>query len=514
MQIWQLLEGIPGADLSGAPATSIRGLAYDSRAIEPGYLFAALRGQKSDGNEFVEQAIEKGAVAILSHREAGRFAGKVAWVRVDDERRGLALAARNYYGRPDGRMTMIGVTGTNGKTTVCFLLESILKEAGRKPCLLGTVLYRYNRDESKAGRTTPESLDLYRLLDRYATAGAASCAMEVSSHSLVLERVAGIAFQAAVFTNLTQDHLDFHGTMERYFDAKATLFRGLDERAVAVLNCDDRHTGRLRGMTRARVVTFGESAGADVRVENIRATLGGTEVRLTVAGGLEPPGGTAEPLELRAPLVGRPNALNMGAAAAAALALGVPRRAIVAALAGVPGVPGRFERIDEGQPFTVLVDYAHTDDALRALLAAVRDLRPRRVITVFGCGGDRDRGKRPLMGFAAAAGSDVVVVTSDNPRGEDPMAIIQEILPGVRRALTGSETGEVGPERCQVIPDRKEAIRRAVSLAADGECVVIAGKGHEPYQILGDRTIPFDDREVTRDLLKAARRSARGHAAG
>ncbi len=512
MQIWQLLEGIPGADLSGGPATSIRGLAYDSRSIEPGYLFAALRGQRSDGNEFVEQAIDKGAVAVLSHREAGRFAGKVAWVRVDDERRGLALAARNYYGRPDGRMTMIGVTGTNGKTTVCFLLESILKEAGRKPCLLGTVLYRYNRDETRAGRTTPESLDLYRLLDRYATAGAASCAMEVSSHSLVLERVAGIAFQAAVFTNLTQDHLDFHGTMERYFDAKATLFRGLDERAVAVLNRDDPRTEALRGMTRARVVTFGEDERSDVRVEGIRATLAGTEVRLMIAGELRP--STAVPLEVRAPLVGRPNALNMGAAAATALALGVPRQAIAAALAEVRGVPGRFERIDEGQPFTVLVDYAHTDDALRVLLAAVRELRPRRVVTVFGCGGDRDRGKRPLMGFAAAAGSDVVVVTSDNPRGEDPMAIIEQILPGVRRALTGSDTGQVGPERCLVIPDRKEAIRRALSLAAEGTCVVIAGKGHEPYQILGDRTIPFDDREVTRDLLRAARRSVRGHAAG
>src|SRR5207247_2347137 len=309
--------------------------------------------------------------------------------------RPLALAARNYYGRSDGRLAMIGVTGTNGKTTVCFLLESILKEAGLKPCLLGTVMYRYNRDETRAGRTTPESLDLYRLLDRYATAGAASCAMEVASHSLALDRVAGIAFQAAVFTNLTQNHLDVDQTMERYFEAKAMLFRGLDEQAVAVLNSDDPHSGQLPGMTRTRVVTFGESDHADVRLENIRATLAGTEVRLSIAGGPEAPGRPAEPLDVRCPLLGRPNAFNMGAAAAAALALGVPRQAVAAGLGGVRGVPGRFERIDGGQPFTVLVDYAHTDDALRALLLAVHDLRPARVITVFGCGGDRDRGKRP-----------------------------------------------------------------------------------------------------------------------
>jgi UDP-N-acetylmuramoyl-L-alanyl-D-glutamate--2,6-diaminopimelate ligase len=512
VQLWQLLEGIPDVRLNGSPSTAVRGLAYDSRAVEPGYLFAALRGQKSDGNDFVGPAIEKGAVAVLSHRDPGRHAGTIAWVQVDDERRGLALAARNYYGRPDEQMTMIGVTGTNGKTTVCFLLESILREAVLKPCLLGTVLYRYNRDETKAGRTTPESLDLYRLLDRYATAGAGSCAMEVSSHSLVLDRVAGINFAAAVFTNLTQDHLDFHGTMERYFEAKSLLFRGLGEKAVAVLNADDRHAQRLRGITRARTVSFGQGEGADVLLEQIRAEISGTEIELSIAAGVAGPG--ARRLLVRSPLLGRPNALNMAAAAATALALGVAPDAVARGLASVRGVPGRFERIDEGQPFTVLVDYAHTDDALRSLLMAVRDLRPRRVIAVFGCGGDRDRSKRPLMGFAAVTGSDIVVVTSDNPRSEDPMAIIQDILPGTRRSFTGDPCGQTSQERCLVIPERKEAIRRALSLAAEGDCVVIAGKGHETYQILGDRTIPFDDREVAREFLRAAPRSSRGHAAG
>ncbi|HEV8703243.1 MAG TPA: UDP-N-acetylmuramoyl-L-alanyl-D-glutamate--2,6-diaminopimelate ligase [Candidatus Polarisedimenticolia bacterium] len=507
MQLWQLLEGLADAKLAGSPSTPIRGLAYDSRSVEPGYLFAALRGQKSDGNEFVDSAMEKGAVAVLSHREPGRPTGEVAWVQVDNERRGLALMARNYYGRPDEQMTLVGVTGTNGKTTVSFLLESILAEAGLKPCILGTVLYRYNRDETKAGRTTPESLDLYRLLDRYATAGARSCAMEVSSHSLVLDRVAGLRFAAAVFTNLTQDHLDFHGTMERYFEAKAALFRGLDPKAVAILNADDPHAGRLRGLTRGRVLTFGQREGADVRLEEIRASASGTEIALAVAPGLPGPGR----LRVHAPLLGRPNAFNLAAAAATALALDVPPEAVEQGLLSVRGVPGRFERVDEGQRFTVLVDYAHTDDALRTLLLAVRDLRPRRVIAVFGCGGDRDRGKRPLMGFAAAAGSDVVVVTSDNPRSEDPMAIIQDILPGVRRALGGDAAGQ---ERCLVIPDRKEAIRRALSLAGEGDCVVVAGKGHETYQILGDRTIPFDDREVAREALRSpAGGSARGQAA-
>jgi len=510
VQLWQLLEGLTDARLDGSPSTSIRGLAYDSRSVEPGYLFAALRGQKSDGNDFVEAAIAKGAVAVLSHRGRGRRQGEVAWVQVDNERCGLAGMARNYYGRPDEQMTMIGVTGTNGKTTVAFLLESILAAAGRQPCVLGTVLYRYNRDETKAGRTTPESLDLYRLLDRYATAGARSCAMEVSSHSLVLDRIAGLRFAAAVFTNLTQDHLDFHGTMERYFEAKATLFRGLDDQAVAVLNADDGHAARLRGLTRARVVTFGESQGSDVRLEEVRASISGTEIALALAPALS---GNAR-LRVRSPLLGRPNAFNMAAAAATALALGVSPDEVERGLVSIRGVPGRFERIDEGQPFTVLVDYAHTDDALRNLLMAVRDLSPRQVIAVFGCGGDRDRGKRPLMGYAAAAGSDFVVVTSDNPRSEDPMAIIQDILPGTRRAFEADPRGRSVEERCLVIPDRKEAIRRALSLAGDGDCVVIAGKGHETYQILGDRTIPFDDREVARESLRAsAGGSARGQAA-
>jgi len=511
VQLRELLRDLPDARLTGDPETSIRGLAYDSRAVEQGYLFAALRGGARDGLDFVDQAIERGAAAVLASRPAAT--GCVAWVQADDDRRALALMARSYYGRPDERLTTIGVTGTNGKTTVCYLLEAVLREAGLKPCLLGTIVYRCGRDEVRADRTTPESLDLYRHLDRFATAGARSCAMEVSSHALSLRRVAGIAFRAGVFTNLTQDHFDFHGTMERYRDAKATLFRSLPPTAVAVLNADDEAAAAMRAVTRARVVTFGESAGADLRIAAHRPTASGSEVTLEIGPGVAPDSSGARTLTIASPLLGALNARNLAAAAAAALAIGLPVETVARGLGLVRGVPGRFERVDDGGEFLVLVDYAHTDDALSQLLRAVRSLKPRRIITVFGCGGDRDREKRPRMGFAAASASDVVVVTSDNPRSEDPLAIIDGILPGVRRALAaGGEPGALPEERCRVVPDRREAIRRAIEMAGEGDCVVIAGKGHEPYQILADRTVPFDDRQVARDALAGLRRGRRGKA--
>ena len=515
MLLRNLLTDVPGHRVTGDPETGVRGLAYDSRSVEPGFLFAAVRGLQRDGNEFVEPAIRAGAAAVLSAHAAPTDPGPVAWVQVDDDRRALALVARNYYGRPDERMIMLGVTGTNGKTTVCFLLEAVLREVDLRPGLLGTVVYRDTREELRAERTTPESLDLYRVLDRFATGGARACVMEVSSHSLVLQRVAGINFKLGLFTNLTQDHLDFHGTMETYLEAKALLFRGLAPDAIAVLNADDPQAEGLRSLTPARVVTFGEARHADVRLEDVHPRIDGTEVRLAVAAGIDPGRRTKHRLVVRSPLLGRPNARNLAAAAAAGLALGFDDKAIVRGLESVAGVPGRFERVLPSAPipFTVLVDYAHTDDALKNLLSAVRELRPRRVLTVFGCGGDRDRDKRPKMGFAAASGSDIVVVTSDNPRSEPPEAIIEAILPGVRRALTGDPQGKPDAQRCLVIPDRREAIRRVLELAHDGDCVVIAGKGHETYQILADRTIPFDDREVVREVLRLRGGGMAGRAA-
>jgi UDP-N-acetylmuramoyl-L-alanyl-D-glutamate--2,6-diaminopimelate ligase len=515
VQLRSLLADAPNAELTGDPQTGIRGLAYDSRRIEPGFLFAAIRGTERDGNEFVDQAVERGAVAVLSARPPGPAARRgIAWVRVEDDRIGLATLARNYYGRPDERMRMVGVTGTNGKSTVAVLLEAILREAGLSPCLLGTLSYRYGRDESRAERTTPESLDLYRHLDRFATAGARSGVLEVSSHALVMHRVEGISFAAGVFTNLTQDHLDFHGTMEGYLEAKAILFRDLAPSSMAILNADDAAAETLRAATRARVVTFGESPSADVRLDPVRLSRDGIVARLAIAAGVAGPGTAATQLEIRSPLLGRPNARNLTAAAATALALGVPGPTVARGVAAVAGVPGRLERVDAECPFMVLVDYAHTDDALKHVVRAARDLGPGRVITVFGCGGDRDRAKRPKMGSAAASGSDVVVVTSDNPRREDPMAIIEEILPGVRQALTGDPDRQPDPDRCLVVPDRRAAIGRAVALARAGDCVLIAGKGHENYQDLGDRTIPFDDRQVARECLRSRAAESRGQAAG
>jgi UDP-N-acetylmuramyl-tripeptide synthetase len=330
--------------------------------------------------------------------------------------------------------------------------------------------------------------------------------MEVSSHALALRRVAGIRFRAALFTNLTQDHLDFHGTMDAYFEAKALLFRDLPADGIAVLNADDPRSEALRARTRARAFTFGTTARADVRIAAVATGRDGSRVDLATAPGVCAP--QAVRLTLRSPLIGRPNAWNLAAAAATGLALGVPVPAIVRGLEAVRGIAGRFERLDLGLPCDVLIDYAHTDDALANLLKAVRDLRPRRILTVFGCGGDRDRSKRPLMGAAAAAHSDLVIVTSDNPRGEEPLRILDDILPGVRRALGVAEGAPLDPRRCLVIADRREAIRRALDLAGDGDCVVIAGKGHETYQILGDRTIPFDDREVAREFVRG--RSAGG----
>ncbi len=510
MRIRSLLADVTNAELTGDPETGIRGLAYDSRQVEPGYLFAAIRGTRSDGNDFVDQALERGAVAVLSSATARRG---VAWVRVKDDRQGLALLARNYYGRPDERMTMIGVTGTNGKTSVAVLLESILREANLNPCLLGTLSYRYGRDETRADRTTPESLDLYRHLDRFASAGARSCVVEVSSHALALKRVAGIAFRSGVFTNLTQDHLDFHGTMDAYLESKATLFRGLAPESTAILNADDDASRSLEAATAARVVTYGESERADVRIGDARYSSHGIEATLNVRAGVDGAGGTAARLEVSSPLLGRPNTCNVAAAAATALSLGMPAEAIRKGVAAIQGVPGRLERIDREGPVMVLVDFAHTDDALTKLLAAARELCGKRIITVFGCGGDRDRAKRPKMGAAAAAGSDIVVVTSDNPRREDPMAIIDGILPGVRQTLTGNPAGEPDPNRCLVVPDRRAAIGRALELAEDGDCVVIAGKGHENYQDLGDRTVPFDDRQVAREYLRARAGAQSGHAA-
>lgn len=467
----------------------VRGVRVDSRRVRAGELFAALRGAKSDGALFVTDALERGAAAILA--ESPRPEGlpeTIAWVRVPDARRAVGLVAREWHGRPDLAMTLVGITGTNGKTTVSYLVESIAKAAGRSAGRIGTTGAAYAGLEVPSANTTPEATELYALLARMRDAGTRLVAMEVSSHALALHRVAGARFSVAAFLNLGRDHLDFHGTPEAYFEAKAALFDRLGTNDVAVLPADDPLGGELARRVRGRVVTWGRGEGADVRLTHEVVDLDGG--RATI----ESPWGSAR---VETPLVGRFNLDNALAAAACAFAAGLSTAAIERGIATLARVPGRLERVEAGQPFTVLVDYAHTPEALETALATVRAAQPRRLGVVFGCGGERDRGKRPRMARAAAAAADAVWLTSDNPRGEDPLAILAEAREGVL-GIPGAA------ERTAVEPDRARAIAAALAWAREGDAVVIAGKGHETTQSFADRTVPFDDREQAREALAAS----------
>jgi UDP-N-acetylmuramoyl-L-alanyl-D-glutamate--2,6-diaminopimelate ligase len=474
------LEPIP-AELAARP---VAGLEYDSRNSGPGYLFFAFPGAKVDGRVFTEQAMDKGAIATVSELEPPEgFAGP--WIRVERGRPALATAAKNFYDAPDERVDLTGITGTNGKTTTSYLIDSVMRAAGRTTALVGTIEYHLAGRVMKAPNTTPESLDVFRILDELVREGGTAATMEVSSHALALGRTYGLRFQTAVFTNLTRDHLDFHGTMEAYFDAKRLLFMPEAGPAPshAVLNFDDEWAHRIEPPSGTAVYWYGFGDGAEYRAEQARYTFQGLEFHLRAKD---------QNVTVSSPLVGRHNVYNILAAICTGLSYGIDMRTINRGIAECRSVPGRFERIDAGQPFLVVVDYAHTDDALRNLIGVARALDPARVITVFGCGGDRDRTKRPLMGMAAAENSDFVVLTSDNPRSEDPLDIINDALVGLRRF----DTPHV------IEPDRETAIRKAIQQAAAGDIVLIAGKGHEPYQVLKDKTIDFDDREVARDILR------------
>jgi UDP-N-acetylmuramoyl-L-alanyl-D-glutamate--2,6-diaminopimelate ligase len=484
----ELAARLPSAELHGDPALVVSAVTHDSRKAAGGCLFVAIRGQVADGNQFVEAARRKGATAIASERapEPG-----IPWLRVADAREALAVLSAAVLGDPAESLSLVGVTGTNGKTTTTYLIDAALRAAGLKVGLVGTVQYRVGDRVSEAVRTTPESSDLQALFREMVDANCSHAVLEVSSHSLALKRVQGCPFRVGVFTNLTRDHLDFHGDMEGYFAAKRVLFDTLlRPDGHAVVNADDDHGRELARSARARVLTFGIDGEADLRAEAISLSLGGTFFQVRA------PSGT---YSVRTPLLGRFNVSNVLAAFGAALALDLNPETALAGITSVPGVPGRLERVQAGQEFAVIVDYAHTDDALKNLLETVRELRPRRVITVFGCGGDRDRTKRPLMGAVASRLSDVVVVTSDNPRSEPPEAILEEIQKG----MNGGRKAER-----HVLVDRREAIARALEMAETDDVVVIAGKGHETYQVLRDRTVPFDDRQVARDVL--SRLSVRG----
>jgi UDP-N-acetylmuramoyl-L-alanyl-D-glutamate--2,6-diaminopimelate ligase len=489
------------ADPSEDPV--IRGLCYDSRRVSPGDLFVALPGAVTDGHDYVDRALALGAVAVLVERapDVERLGGRTAIV-VQDSRRAMAPLAMRFFGEPSSELTLVGITGTNGKTSTTYLVESILKTAGVRTGLIGTVEIRYAGERVPAVNTTPESLDLQRTLRAMCTQNVEAVVMEVSSHGLQLGRVSGCRFRVGGFTNLTQDHLDFHGDMDAYRDSKALLFRKrMVPGGYAVINVDDPSSAEMiaaaeEGGAQVLRCTRRADREAEIRLLEADIRLEGTRARVELPHG---------PVDLDVPLLGDFNLENLVVACGAAAALGIDPEHVRQGVAGCPQVPGRMEvvRGEPGDP-TVIVDYAHTPDAVDKLLGAVRPLCSGRLIAVFGCGGDRDRAKRPLMAEAVARTSDLAIATSDNPRTEDPLQILRDVEAGLKR-LDRVEPEALGGASGQyaVLPDRREAIRRALALARPDDTVVLAGKGHEDYQIVGREKLPFDDREEARRALAA-----------
>jgi UDP-N-acetylmuramoyl-L-alanyl-D-glutamate--2,6-diaminopimelate ligase len=479
MDLERLIAALDPVEVVRRAPVEVRDLAYGTAAALEGALFFCVRGMRADGHDFAAAAVEQGAVALVVEHPLEL---EVPQLVVESARSAMAVAADVFFGHPTHELTVAAVTGTNGKTTTCFLVYEILSAAGRRPGLLGTVESRVRGEMRKLERTTPEAIDLQRIFREMLDAGDRSCVMEASSHASELHRLDRVRFSALTFTNLSQDHLDFHGTMERYFTAKRRLFLSGEE-APAAINIDDawgrRLAADLRAIGQECVLTFGRAADADLRADEIELRPDRTRIRIGE-------------LELESPLRGDFNAENLLAATATARLLGVEDEAIAAGVAALGGVPGRFEAVDCGQDFVLVVDYAHTPDALARVLGAARELASSRLICVFGCGGDRDREKRPLMGEIAGALSDLAIVTSDNPRSEEPRAIVDQILEGMK----GVEA--------EVELDRRRAIARAIEEARAGDVVVIAGKGHEQGQEIGGRLLPFDDRIVAAELLEEA----------
>jgi len=494
----ELTAEVPAVGSAGGSEEPIAGVEYDSRRVKPGAVFVAMKGGATDGNRFVEKAIDAGALGIVTD-SAQTFDHLLVFnpglpaLEVEHGRRALAAASAAFFGHPERKLAATGITGTNGKTTTAFLVEQLLNMAARNTVLIGTVEYHVAGEVRPSLHTTPESRDLFELMAEGAARGASELVTEVSSHGLEQGRAAGIPFDVAVFTNLTRDHLDYHGTMEKYFAAKRLLFDGTVYPAprVAVINANDAHARQLSAAARragAEICTYGvgESERTDWRATNVHLTPGGAEFDLAAPAGSP---------RIVSRLAGEVNVYNLLAALAAAHARGIPFEKLVEFSPRLQPVPGRFQPVDAGQPFTVIVDYAHTDDALRNLTALARQMTKAsgsRVITLFGCGGDRDRTKRPKMGLAAGEGSDFVIATSDNPRSEDPVAILAEIEPGLKASGV----------RYVVEPDRAAAIQIALESAKENDVVLIAGKGHEKEQILAGRTIPFDDSEIALSALQ------------
>ncbi len=487
-----LLQGLP-YPVSGSPDVEVKDIVFDSRQVRAGSLFVAFKGSHVDGHQFIPAAILKGATSVLCANAPANTSATV--IQVADPLGALAAISIRFWDNPSRELRMVGITGTNGKTTTSFIIESIFREAGIPTGVMGTINYRFGNEAVPAPNTTPFASDLQRFLSQIVRGGGQACVMEVSSHALALGRVEGVEFDVGVFTNLTQDHLDFHKTLDAYGEAKTRLFSTLDPDSrktfprVAVINMDDPWGGKMRSSSRVPVLGYRLHGPADVYAKHIQSDANGSRFEIH---------GPGVQFPVRLPLLGEYNVMNALASAAVGLSQKIAPDIIVKGLENIPAVPGRMEKVQAGQPFTVVVDYAHTDDALRQVLTALRRLKPRKLITIFGCGGDRDRTKRPFMGEAAAALSDDVIVTSDNPRSEDPARITLDVEVGVRRVRT---------DHYRIIVDRKQAIAEGFQMAQEGDIVLIAGKGHENYQILADRTIPFDDRQVARELLVASTKS-------
>lgn len=461
----------------------VRGISCDSRRVSDGFIFVAIKGVNQDGYNFISEAVSRGAKAVVIqfNLEKSQFTDKVTFIEVKNTRKALAELVAAFYGNPSRKIKVIGITGTNGKTTTAYLIEALLKQAGRDCAVFGTVNYRFKEKIIPAQNTTPGAQELQAILQEISALDIGYAVMEVSSHALDQDRILGINFQTAVFTNLTQDHLDYHKTMEAYFRAKARLFEDIQPDSLAVINNDDEYGRILQKSTKAKVVTYGIKNSSSVLAKNLKFDFTQTEFILEIAG---------QKAKIRTPLIGRHNVYNILAAVSWALNEGWDLSLIQAAMEKFDSVPGRLERIDTNRGFSVFVDYAHTEDALKNVIAALREIVKERIILVFGCGGERDRTKRPKMGRIVSELADYAVITDDNPRSEDPCGIISDIEKGINK------------NNYSIVPDRREAIKKSLQLAQAGDVVLVAGKGHENYQILKNKTIHFDDCEVIRECLK------------
>lgn len=484
MKLSEIIQDIDPLEIIGEKEQEIKDIFYDSRQVEKDSLFICIEGFNTDGHLYIDKAIKNGAKAVLIEKDIEDYGQGITYIRVKDSRRSMASIAAAFYNYPLKKLKLIGVTGTNGKTTTTYLIKAILESAGYKTGLIGTIKNIIGNKTLPATRTTPESLDLYRLFDKMVKEGISYAVMEVSSHALDLDRVIGMEFKIGVFTNITQDHLDYHKSIDEYLKAKIRLFKQLEKGGYAVLNFDDPHTEQIIDATQGQVFTYAINNKANVKAENINLTPRG--VSFLVSGN--------ENLQVNLNLTGLFNVYNSLAAISCGRVLGIDDNQIKKGLEGVSGVPGRFELIDEGQDFAVVVDYAHTPDGMENVLKTAREFVKGRILVVFGCGGDRDKGKRPLMGEIGVRYGDIAFLTSDNPRSEDPVEIINEIEAGIQET-----NDDVIYEK---ITDRKEAINEAIFKARPEDMVIIFGKGHETYQIFKDKTIPFDDREVARQALR------------